>query len=478
MGIKKQKTGPVLPNTTRLDILRKRATRVRSREARHNIKRRDFITALKPVLDNLPSPNTKMAHLKHTPALIPPSLAIKRLQSPVTPAPTKRQRAPEDETPLSKAMSPVKQLSVRKGAVSPRKNIIIHPSPVKETPKPEFRFVFDTKTNDENAPPSESLPKPTPRYEVYSKIFGPPPQLSKHLVEKDPTATLKLGDLQNTTTLFTAESNKLKSPVRKRRLQENDTKSLAKKKMAVELGTPTVPILGRPVRNESFAVPSIPVPPGPPQLPPSTQRNNNSKRFTALGQSVLPSPAQPPPSVIRSSLPRPAGVFGSALPVPATRRSTRVPKVAKEVGVVGGKSVVANGAITTALPPQQAVPVPEKKALLNGHDNVPAVSEKIVAPPAPVLEHIVPTENVTMERPKGKLGGAQRVTRGAAENKKVISIQSKISVLTVLGRSLHTSHTPTDASSHLTINERTQISNGCQYQEKRRLQDGQFETYR
>jgi hypothetical protein len=313
-------------------------------------------------------------------------------------------------------MSPVQRLSVRKEAVSPRKHIIIHPSPVKETPKPEFRFVFDTKTNDENAPP-EQVPKPTPRYEVYSKIFGPPPQLSKHLVEKDTTAPLKFGDLQTTTQILTAESNKIKSPVRKRRLQENDTDNLAKKKMAVELGTPSVLNLGRPVRNESFAVPSIPVPPGPPQLPPSIQRNNNSKRFTGLGQSVLPSPAQPPPSVIRSSLPRPASVFGSALPVPATRRSTRVPKVAKEVGGVG-KSVVTN-ATTTALPRQQVVAVPEKKGLLNGLDNAPAVSEKIIAPPAPVFENVVHSENVTMERPKGKLGGAQRVTRGAAENKKV-----------------------------------------------------------
>jgi hypothetical protein len=448
VGIKKQKTGPVLPNTTRLDILRKRATRVRSREARHNRKRRDFTTALQPVFDNLPSPNTKVAHLKSTPALIPPSLAVKRLQSPITPAPTKRQRALEDQTPLAKTISPVKQLSVRKEAVSPRKHIVIHPSPVKKTLKPEFSFVFDTKTNNDKAP-VEQVAKPTPRFEVYSKIFGPPPQLSKNLVDKDTTATLKLGDPQNSTQLLKAESLRVKSPARKRRFLENDTKTLPKKKMAVELGTP---VLGRPVRNGSFAVPSIPVPP---QLPPSIQRNNNTKRFTSLGPSVLPSPAQPPPSVIRSALPRPAGGFGSALPVPATRRSTRLPQVAKEVGVAV-KGTVANVAITTPLP-QQIVPVPEKKILLNGHD-APSVSEKIIVPPVAV-ESIPHTENVTMERPKGKLGGAQRVTRGAAENKKVYPICLLRMILTLLGGSLHTSHTSLNSTTDFIITEGTQIIN-------------------
>jgi hypothetical protein len=86
---------------------------------------------------------------------------------------------------------------------------------------------------------------------------------------------------------------------------------------------------------------------------------------------------------------------------------------------VAVKSVVANVAITTPLP-QQIVSVPEKKVLLNGHD-APAVTEKIIVPPVAV-ESVPHTENVTMERPKGKLGGAQRVTRGAAENKKVYYI--------------------------------------------------------
>jgi hypothetical protein len=130
-----------------------------------------------------------------------------------------------------------------------------------------------------------------------------------------------------------------------------------------------------------------------------------------------------------------------------------------------GKSVVTN-AITTALPRQQVVTVPEKKALLNGFDNVPAVSEKNIAPPVSVFESVVHSENVTMERPKGKLGGAQRVTRGAAENKKVIIPFSPRAVLTVVGRSLHSSHTPADTASYLTINEGTQISDGSQYQEK------------
>src|SRR5205814_7810247 len=100
---KKRKTAPTFPNITRLDILRKRASRVRSREARHNIKRRDFTTALQPVLDNLPSPAPKKAFLKIAPVLLPSSFVAKRLQSPVTLAPTKRRCVDEEDTPLGKS---------------------------------------------------------------------------------------------------------------------------------------------------------------------------------------------------------------------------------------------------------------------------------------------------------------------------------------------------------------------------------------
>ena len=166
------------------------------------------------------------------------------------------------------------------------------------------------------------------------------------------------------------------------------------------------------MRNESFAVPAIPIPPGPPQLPPSIQRNNN-KRFISLNTSVPPSPAQPPPSVARSALPRPTGGFGSALPVRATRRSTRGANSAK-IPPAGVKSAATNIA-TTSLAAQNIQSVPEKKTLLNGYD-APPVNEKIVAPAA--VSDIPPPENVTMERPKGKLGGAQRVNRNG-DNKKV-----------------------------------------------------------
>jgi hypothetical protein len=61
--------------------------------------------------------------------------------------------------------------------------------------------------------------------------------------------------------------------------------------------------------------------------------------------------------------------------------------------------------------PAQPVIVPEKK--VNGHD---VVIEKIAVP---VAETIPAPENVTMERPKGKLGGAQRVTRNEDNKKNV-----------------------------------------------------------
>ena len=386
-GLKKRKTASNLPNTTRLDVLRKRAMRVRSREARHNIKRRDFTAALQPVLDNLPSPESKMSLLKNTPALIPPSLRAKRLQSPVTPAPSKRTRLEAEQGAMVKSPSPLKPALAERETLSPRKRIIIHPSPVKGTPKPEFKFNFD-KTEKTT---QEPLGKATPRYEVYSKIFGPPPQISKNLIEKDSTTTL--------TQSLDTEFPRLKSPTRKHRVI--DIESRSKKKAESE---PTaLSALGRPVRSETFAVPSLPVPPGPPQLPPSIQRNNN-KRFT----SVLPSPAQPPPSVIRSGLPRPAG-FGSTSTAAGTRRSTRLPKVPEP------PKSIANVAVSSI--PSQPV-IPEKKP--NGPE---VVSEKFTA----LAVDIPAPDNVTMERPKGKLGGAQRVNRNGdakkdGENKRVLSL--------------------------------------------------------
>ena len=213
--------------------------------------------------------------------------------------------------------------------------------------------------------------------------------------------------------------------------------------------TPSLSVLGRPVRNESFAVPAIPVPPGPPQLPPSIQRNNN-KRFTSLNASVLPSPAQPPPSVARSALPRPAGASGSALPVPATRRSTR--GAAAKIPPVGVKSTVAN-VTTTSVALQNIQPVPEKKTL-NGCD-APAINEKTV-PPA-LVPDIPHPENVTMERPKGKLGGAQRVNRNG-DNKKVYP-QIRGPILFV-DRSFLTSNTTDNPTTNLSLAKRTQIPYG------------------
>ena len=324
----------------------------------------------------------------------------------MTPAPTKRRRVAGEDTPLGKSPSPVKQGSVRKEAVlSPRKHFVIRPSPVKETPKSGFQFVFESKTKSEKAVVVESVVRPTPRYEVYSKIFGPPPQLQSHLAEKEIT-TIK------TDTTIDTETHQFKSPSRKRKDLETDPRVASKKKPSSEVETPQLSALGRPVRNESFAVAAIPIPPGPPQLPPSIQRANN-KRITSINTSVLPSPAKPPPSAVRSALPRPASAFGSALPVPATRRSTRGANPAKNPPA-GVKSTTTNTA-TTSLAVQNIQSVQEKKTLLNGCD-APLVNEKIVAPTAvPDIPH---PENVTMERPKGKLGGAQRVNRNG-DNKKV-----------------------------------------------------------
>lgn len=255
-----------------------------------------------------------------------------------------------------------------------------------------------------------SVIKPTPRYEVYSKIFGPPPQLQQsHLIGTVKSEATKLTD---------SEVHRLKSPSRKRKEIET---VISKKKSSSELEPPVPSVLGRPLRNESFAVPAIPVPPGPPQLPPSIQRNNN-KRFATLGTSVLPSPTQTTASIARSALPRRSGTFGSALPVPATRRSTRAPKTAK-TPTVGVKSAVTNTATKGSI--QSIQSNSENTTLLNGRDAAVITEKPIIPPPVENTQ----TENITMDRPKGKLGGAQRVNRNGdsngdskGENKKVLSL--------------------------------------------------------
>jgi hypothetical protein len=296
--------------------------------------------------------------------------------------------------------------------VSPRERIVIKASPVKGTPRGGFKFVFESLRK------SVVTEKTTPRYEVYSKMFGPPPQLQKQLVEKDTTS--KPADSLPPTQSLDTEILRQQSPQKTRR----EIDPLPTKKRA-EVETLSLSTLGKPFRNESFAVPTIPVPPGPPQLPPTTQRTQQ-KRFAA---AVLPSPAQPPPSVARSSLPRRAGTFGSALPVPsATRRSSRVPPPPKPA-ILGVKAASAtnagttsNGTIGTSLSAKKAV---------DGIDNAVAVIEKVAVPPVVVPESIAPpslTENVTMDRPKGKLGGAQRVNRNGSttETKKVHSQNLRI----------------------------------------------------
>lgn len=384
---------------------------MRSREARHNIKRRDITAALQPILDNLPSPIPKPVTLRDTPALVPLSLAAKRLQSPVTPAPIKRRRVTGEKLPSGKLPALGKQGSAQKEAVSPRKQFIIHSSPIKGTAGSEFKFVFDNSNKVEELGIVEELAKAATQYEEYSKIFGPPPQFQKPLVDEDPAANPD--DPVTATTIVDAEPHRLKSPLRKQGSSDNIPRVRFKKK-SLEAEAPTLTGAGRPLRNESFAVPSIPVPPGPPQLSPSIHRNNN-KRLTSVNTSFIPSPAQPTPSVGKSALPRPARAIGSTLPVPATRRSTRVPK-AVQTPFVGLKSVATNvAAITTAL---QNVSVPEKKALANGHDG--AVGEKSVTIPA-VPENAPNVDNVTVDRRKGKLGGAQRVNRNG-DNKKVLTL--------------------------------------------------------
>ena len=192
------------------------------------------------------------------------------------------------------------------------------------------------------------------------------------------------------------------------------------------------------MRNESFAVPSVPQPPGPPQLPPSSIQRNPAKRGISQGPGILPSPAQGSGSGVRSALPRPAGTFGSALPVPATRRSTRVPKVAKE-SAAGVKSVTTNvsSAVQTA-----NVGVSEKKVVGLSALEASIVEKNLPVAPAAVS---VSSENVTMERPKGKLGGAQRVNRNG-DTKKVLGFycflmyRLKLPIVQLVLRHRHSLH--------------------------------------
>ena len=326
------------------------------------------------------------------PTLVSACFVAKGMQSPATPVPTKQRRLDEEETPLAKSSSIVKPSSVWKERTSPRKQIVIHPTPIKGTPKTGFAFGFESMAKTANV---EYVGRPISRHEVYSKIFGLPPQIQRPLLDKESTPTV--AESRNKT-----EPAPLKSPLKKRKVLDEDWK----KKSTTENEISTTSVLGKPFRNGSFAVHAVPAPPGPPQLPPTTHRNNNRQ---ANSQSTgPPSSAAQPSSALRSVLPRPAGGFGSGLPVPATRRSTRVPKTSTLAAAV--KSA-ANAAGTNGL--KQSAPVLEKK-ILNGHDASTA-SEKVV-PPA-VVDIVSQTENVTMERPKGKLGGAQRVNRNGEPTK-------------------------------------------------------------
>lgn len=385
----------------------------------------------------------KVAVLRHTPALVPPSLVAKRLQSPVTPAPTKRARS-QDETPFLKPDFPLQQASPQKEtAASPKKHVMIRATPVKATPKMEFRFNIPAVSKDKT-PTVSGPPKPTPRYEVYSKIFGPPPQLPTTLLDRD--SLPPKSDSTITTTLPP------KSPSKKRKDTTDPDPRPPKRKEPGE--PPALKPLRKPIRNETFAVPAVPVPPGPPQLPPSIQRGGPGKRFTSLNSGVLPSPAAGVRGG-RSSLPRPSSAFGSGLPVPATRRSTR----GGSTGVQGKIAPAVPSAVPAVVP--TPVVLPEKRT-----DVVPAT---------PVLPETFPQiENITIDRPKGKLGGAQRVNRNG-DPKKVHSPDFCLrSDDTDAGRRSQvveadeTSYTTLD----LAISKGTQVVDGCQHQEKRWVQDG------
>jgi len=409
--------------------------------------------ALQPILDNIPSPAPKVTVLNHPPALAPPSLVAKRLQSPITPTPTERPQS-QEETPLPKHISPIKRTSPKKEqTTSARERIMVHATPIQSTPKMEFRFNFPNLNRDKTPTVPEQAIKPTLPHEVYSKIFGPPPQLLTNLVERE-SSTIK-----SDSTTITLTGLRAKSPAKKRK----DTTEIdlrPPKKREVE---PLVSTLGKPVRNDSFAVSAVPVPPGPPQLPPSIQRSNG-KRITSLNSGVLPSPAAPG-SFGRSTLPRPPGAFGSGLPVPAKRRSTRD----RTGGVIQGPKAVPPPVTNVSAVIQSQVVVLERKAT----DAVPV--EKVLPPPV-IPETIPHIENITIDRPKGKLGGAQRVNRNG-EPKKVTLPPSHKKDLTFLqarrsgcqtNASDKTPHTALD----LSISEGTQIVDGRQHQEERWIQDG------
>src|SRR5204862_2908050 len=137
--------------------LRKRAARVRSREARRNLKRRDFTVALQPILDNLGSPVPKIAILRNTPALLP-SLIAPKSGSPKSSPPTKRRRVGE-EIPLENVPSPIKQGSfLKKTVLSPQKQFFVGPTP---TPKSGFQFLFESENKNGKATGGEQLVKST-----------------------------------------------------------------------------------------------------------------------------------------------------------------------------------------------------------------------------------------------------------------------------------------------------------------------------
>src|SRR5262249_29755888 len=154
---------------------------------------------------------------------------------------------------------------------------------------------------------------------------------------------------------------------------------VSKSESTSKLETPKIQGAVRGGRKESFAVTSIPIPPGPPQLPPSAQREN-IKRFATPGRNAWAS-LQPPPSTTRSALPRPASNVGSVLPVTEPRRSARGHRAPTE------SEVIANGATKnntqSVVPTRDVVSVVENK-LPEGH-NAPVVKEKVVAPLATLI---------------------------------------------------------------------------------------------
>ena len=345
-----------MPNTTRLDIIRKRTTRLRSRDARRNPKRRDFVPALQAVIDQLPSPTRKMDKLRCTPALLPPSLPLPL--SPETPAANKRSEMDGTSSTMKRRRSPTK---------SPVKNAVLQTVPPKETPRMGFQYKFEPKIGTE---------KTSTSYEVYSKIFGPPPQLSKTIADPLPTQPV---------------ATKLKSPQQQTKLEPPS--SLLKRK---EQSTPSKSIL----RNDTIAVPSFPVPAGPPRLQPSSLQRHNRR----IGASTL---IDPPPSIIKSALPRPATRITSSLPVPTVRRSARVvqkpiPAPVRETAKSSLSSVgVEKKNVVESITPRPQPVVPTVPSLVT-------VPEKKV----PVIETIPPvSQNISVEKRKNKLGGAQRITR-------------------------------------------------------------------